>query len=124
MSLPPYYRWLEVEPVGDVTVVRFTTRTVLGNDAIDAIDGQLFGLVESSGCRGLVLNLANVESLSTAMVGRLVALQRRVETGGGRLVLCGLGPFLVEIFKVLNFTQLAPIFRDEPEALQSFRAAE
>jgi anti-anti-sigma factor len=121
MSLPSYYRWLEVEPIGEVIVVRFTTRTILGNDAITAIGDHLSGLAESSDCRGLVLNLGHVESLSTAMVGRLVALQRRVEAAGGRLVLCGLGPFLLEIFKVLNLMNFTPVYRDEAEALGSFQ---
>jgi anti-sigma B factor antagonist len=120
MSLPSYYRWLDVEQLGDVTAIRFTTRTILGDDAIGAIGQQLLGLVDSAGCRRFVLNLSNVESLSTAMIGRLVALHRRVEAAGGRLVLCGLGPFLMEIFRVLNLPEVAPIYRDEPEALRSF----
>jgi anti-anti-sigma factor len=123
MSLPSYYCWLEVEPVGDVTVVRFTTRTILGDDAIGAIGEQLLALAETSGCRQFVLNLANVESLSTGMVGRLVAVLRHVEAVQGRLVLCGLGPFLMEIFKILNLLPLAPIYRDEEEAVRSFGGA-
>jgi anti-anti-sigma factor len=122
MPLPSYYRWLEIEQFGDVTVVRFTTRTILGNDAIEAIGGQLLGLVEQAGCRQFVLNLENVESVSTAMVGKLVALHRRLEAAHGRLVLCRLGPFLVEIFKVLNLGQLAHVYGEEQEAVQSFAA--
>jgi anti-sigma B factor antagonist len=123
MPLPSYYRWLEIEQVGDVTVVRFTTRTILSNDAIEAIGGQLLGLVEQAGCRQFVLNLENVESISTAMVGKFVALHRRLEAAQGRLVLCRLGPFLVEIFKVLNLGQLARVYGEETEAVQSFGAA-
>src|SRR5689334_16752948 len=123
MPLPSYYRWLEVEQFGDVTVVRFTTRTILGDDAIDAIAAQLFGLVEEAGCRQFVLNLGNVESVSTAMVGKLVALHRRLEAAQGQLALCRMGPFLVEIFKVLNLGPLARVYGEEQEAVQSFGAA-
>jgi anti-sigma B factor antagonist len=120
MSLPSYYRWLEIDQLGDVTVVRFTTRTILGNDAIQAIGDQLLGLVEQAGCRQFVLNLENVESVSTAMVGKLVALHRRLDAAQGRLVLCRLGPFLVEIFKVLNLGELTRVYGEEQEAVQSF----
>ena len=123
MSLPSYYRWLEVEQFGEVTVVRFTTRTILGNDAIEAIGTQLTGLVEEAGCRQFVLNLANVESVSTAMVGKLVGLHRHIEAAHGRLVLCRLGPFLLEIFKVLNLGPLARVYGEEREAIDSFTAA-
>jgi anti-anti-sigma factor len=122
MTLPAYYRWLEVEQFGDVTVVRFTTRTILGDDAIEAITAQLVGLVEEAGCRQFVLNLANVESVSTAMVGKLVALHRQLEAAHGRLVLCRLGPFLVEIFKVLNLGPLAHVYGEEQEAVDSLAA--
>jgi anti-sigma B factor antagonist len=123
MPLPSYYRWLETEQVGDVTVVRFTTRTILGNDAIEAIGAQLLGLVEQAGCRQFVLNLENVESISTAMVGKFVALHRSLQAAQGRLVLCRLGPFLIEIFKVLKLGQLARVYGEETEAVQSFGAA-
>ena len=123
MPLPSYYRWLEIDQLGDVTVVRFTTRTILGNDAIEAIGTQLLGLVEEAGCRQFVLNLENVESISTAMVGKLVSLHRRLDAAQGRLVLCRLGPFLIEIFKILNLGQLARVYGEEQEAVQSFAAA-
>jgi anti-sigma B factor antagonist len=122
MPLPSYYRWLEIDQLGDVTVVRFTTRTILGNDAIEAIGTQLLGLVEEAGCRQFVLNLENVESISTAMVGKLVSLHRRLDAAQGRLVLCRLGPFLVEIFKILKLGELARVYEEE-EAVQSFAPA-
>jgi anti-sigma B factor antagonist len=123
VPLPAYYRWLEVEQLGDVTVIRLTTRTILGGDAIEAITAQLFGLVEEAGCRQFVLNLGNVESVSTAMVGKLVALHRRLEAAQGRLVLCRLGPFIMEIFKVLKLGPLAQVYREEHEAVRSFAPA-
>jgi anti-sigma B factor antagonist len=123
MTMPSYYRWLEVEQVGEVTAVRFTARTILGDEAVIAISDQLLGLVGSAGCRQFVLNLTRVESLSTSMVGRLVALNRHIEAAGGRVVLCGLGPFLLEIFKVLNLHKLGPVYADEAEALRSFTPA-
>ena len=120
MQLPAYYHWLEVEQVGDVTVVRFAVRTILDSQAIEAMGGQLFGLVESAGCRKFVVSFANVESVGTAMLGKFILLHRKLEGAGGRVVLCQVGDFLAEIFKVLDFPRLFRIYADEQAALQSF----
>jgi anti-anti-sigma factor len=120
MPLPAYYRWLEVEQVGDVTVVRFAVRTILDGEGIEAMGVQLFGMVESAGCRKFVISFANVESVATAMLGKFILLHRKLESTGGRVVLCRVGDFLNEIFKVLEFPRLFSIYRNEQEALQSF----
>jgi anti-sigma B factor antagonist len=119
MPLPAYYRWLEVEQVGDVTVVRFAVRTILDGEGIEAMGGQLLGLVENGG-RKFVISFANVESVATAMLGKFVLLHRKLEAAGGRVVLCRVGDFLGEILKLMEFPRLFAIYGDEQEALQSF----
>jgi anti-anti-sigma regulatory factor len=58
--------------------------------------------------------------MTTAMVGKLVHLKKKIEAAGGRLVLCRLDPFLLQIFKVLNLADAFSICDDEPAALGSF----
>jgi anti-anti-sigma regulatory factor len=111
---------MEVEMVGEVAVVRFTQRSILSPDAIEEIGKQLFGMAESGSATRFVLNFEKVESLTTAMMGKLIALQRKVEGSEGRLALCSIGPFLSEIFKILRLPPQIRIFPDEQQALQSF----
>jgi anti-anti-sigma factor len=111
---------LEVETIGDATVARFTHRSLLGDDLVTALSEQLLQAVEERGCRKLVLNFARVESMTTAMVGRLILLQQRIEAGGGRLALCTLDPFLLQIFNVLRLGDVFAIHADEAAALASF----
>jgi anti-sigma B factor antagonist len=120
MPLPAYYHWLEVEQVGDVTVVRFAVRSILDGPGIEAMGEQLFDLVESAGCRRFVISFANVESVATAMLGKFIVLHRKLEAVRGRVVLCRVGDFLGEIFKLLEFPRLFRIYGNEQEALQSF----
>ena len=118
--MPPQPHWMEVEMVGDVAVVRFTQRSILGEDAIVAIGQQLFELAESGTASKFVLNFARVESMTTAMMGKLLAIYKRVDAEGGRLALCRIGPFLAEIFKILRLPRQVSVFQEEQEALQSF----
>ena len=121
MSSEPQRGGLEIESVGDVAVVRFTHRSLLGPELIENIAAELGRAVEELGFRKLVLNFANVESMTTAMVGKLVSLQQKAEKLKGRLVLCQISPFLLEIFKILNLTRSFTILRDEQAALETHR---
>jgi anti-sigma B factor antagonist len=112
---------LEIEQVGDVAVVRFTQRSLLGPDLVDSVAAELVRAVEELGYRKLILNFANVESMTTAMVGKLISLQQRAEEIHGRLILCRVSPFLMEIFKILNLTKSFTILDDEQAALQTYR---
>src|SRR4051794_6102128 len=113
---------LEMETVGDVTVLWFTQRSLLGADLVDAIGARLLEAVRDFGCRRLVLNLGNVESMTTSMVGKLLALKRDVEAAGGRLALCELDPFLRQIFQVLNLTNAFALHDTEEAAVESLRS--
>jgi anti-anti-sigma factor len=112
--------WLEVEQIGEVTVAKFTARHLLDEEKVQTIGRELRSLGEEVGHRRLVLNFSGVERLSTELLGRLVALQKRVQEKGGQLALCKINPQVYEIFKILKLPQLLPIFADEQEALQQF----
>jgi anti-anti-sigma factor len=109
---------LEVEQIGEVMVATFRERQLLDEDKMQTIGTQLHSLGEEAGHRPLVLNFAAVERLSTEMVGKLLALQRKVQEKGGRLALCQINPQVYQVFKILRLPQVLTIFADEQEALQ------
>ena len=55
---------LQVEDIGDVTVVNFTDKKILDEQNIQIIGEQLFSLVDELGRRKLLLNFSNVEYLA------------------------------------------------------------
>jgi anti-anti-sigma factor len=112
--------WLAVQPVGNVTVVRFTLRDIVKESTVEAIGEKLDDLVEAHGCKQLVLNLGTVEGVTSTMLGKLTGLHRRLEAAGGRLALCEVTPPLREILQVLKLTDVFPIYDDEQQAVQSF----
>jgi anti-sigma B factor antagonist len=112
--------WLEVEQIGEVTVARFTARHLLDEEKMQTLGGQLRSLGDEAGHRPLLLNFGQVERLSTELMGKLVALQRRVQEKGGRLALCQIHPQVYEVFKIFKLPQVLSIFADEQDALQQF----
>ena len=110
---------LEVSEVRGVTVVRFTRRSILDPMLIELAGQRLRALVHENNCRRLVLDFTNVESVTSAMLGKLVALYNAVDSAGGRLVFAGVDPFLLQIFRLCNLPSNIPIHAREEDAVQS-----
>ena len=119
-SQPPRRRRLEVEDIGDVTVVSFTDRKILDEQNIQIIGEQLFGLVDESGRKKLLLNFGNVEYLSSAALGKLITLNKKLQQAGGRLILCNIDAQIYEVFEITKLNKLFSIHKEEQAALQAF----
>ena len=120
MSPQPRRRRLEVEDIGDITVVNFVDKKILDEQNIQIIGEQLFSLVDELGRRKLLLNFSNVEYLSSAALGKFITLNKKVNAAGGRLILCNIDPQIYEVFEITKLNKLFTIVKDEQTGLQSF----
>ncbi|MBV9125895.1 MAG: STAS domain-containing protein [Planctomycetes bacterium] len=120
MSSQPRRRRLEVEDIGDVTVVNFTDRKILDEQNIQVIGEQLFSLVDEVGRRKILLNFGNVEYLSSAALAKLITLNKKLQQVGGKLILCNISDQIYEVFEITKLNKLFAIQRGEQEALQAF----
>src|SRR5438067_10734462 len=120
MSAQPRRQRLEVEDIGDVTVVNFIDKKILDEQNIQLIGEQLFRLVDELGRRKLLLNFGNVEYMSSAALGKLITLNKKVQAAGGRLILCNIDPQIREVFEITKLDKLFDIRNEEQEALQMF----
>jgi anti-sigma B factor antagonist len=120
MTSQPRRRRLEVEDIGDVTVVNFTDRKILDEQNIQVIGEQLFSLVDEAGRRKILLNFGNVEYLSSAALGKLITLNKKLQAAGGRLILCNIDPQIYEVFEITKLNKLFNIHKEEQAALQAF----
>jgi anti-sigma B factor antagonist len=112
-------RRLNVTEVGDVTVVRFVDRKILDEANIQELGQELFQLVEDNK-KNLLLNFANVEFLSSAALGKLIALDKKVKTHTGTLKLSDIRPEIYEVFKITKLNKLFDIKETEADALAAF----
>lgn len=120
MAAQPRRRRLEVEDIGDITVVNFTDRKILDEQNIQLIGEQLFSLVDESGRKKILLNFGNVEYLSSAALGKLITLNKKLQSVGGRLILCNIDPQIYEVFEITKLNKLFNIHKEEQAALQAF----
>ena len=116
------HRRIDVSKLGDVTVVKFVDKKILDEANIQELGAELFGLVELDNRKAILLNFGNVEFLSSAALGKLITLDRKVKTHKGRLKLCGIRPEILEVFQITKLNKVFDIRKDEPEAIAAFQA--
>lgn len=111
---------VEVEHLDDATVVRFVDRKILDETNIQEIGQELFNLVDEEDVRNLVLEFGNVEYLSSAALGKLITLNKKVKGVDGQLKLCGIKPPIFEVFVITKLNKLFDIYETRDAALKSF----
>ena len=113
-------RRIEVDQVGDVTVVRFVDRRILDEQNIQAIGEQLYALVDDEGRSHVLLNFDNVEYLSSAALGKLITLNKKIRAVSGQLKLCSIKPEIYEVFEITKLNKVFQIFDEVKDALDQF----
>ena len=114
------YQRLDVSEAGDVTVVRFRDAKIIEDLNIQELGNEMFRLVEEEDRRKLVLNFAAVDFLSSAALGKLITLDKKVKAQDGQLKLSNIRPEIFEVFQITKLTRLFEIHDDEADALAAF----
>ncbi|HIE69448.1 MAG TPA: STAS domain-containing protein [Planctomycetes bacterium] len=92
------HRRLDLEDVGDVTVAKFIDKKILDESNIQLIGNQMFSLVEDDGKRKVLLDFSNVEYLSSAALGKLIVMDKKLKAAQGQLSMCAVRAEILEVF--------------------------
>ena len=111
---------LEMEQVGDVTVVRITHKRLLESAQVEGVSQSLMRLAGDPGRNQMLVDFGTVESLSRTVLATLLLLRKKLTAHGGRLALCGLRPDVREVFAITGLEGALNVYVSEQEALQSF----
>ena len=106
------YQRLEISEGGDVTAVRFRDRRIDTILAIEQVGEELYRLVEEGRHNRLVLDFSNVDYLSSALIGKLLSLNVKVEARDGNVKLCGIRPEVSDLFHACKLDRVFPISKD------------
>lgn len=95
----------------DLIDAEFTAATLTEDLNIEQMGQELFTLLEKFDCSRMVLGLERVEYITSAALGKLITLHRRMHRRDGRLVLFGLQGSVAEVMKtsrLLDYFNVAP----------------
>ncbi len=113
-------RRIDIEELNGVTIATFTDKKILDETNIQIIGNQLFGLIDEDGRKNIVLDFSHVEYLSSAALGKLITLDKKVKAAKGKLRLCSIRPEIYEVFAITKLNKLFNIHEDQAAALASF----
>lgn len=117
----PSHKRIDVSKVGDVTVVRFVDKKILDETGIQELGAELFSLIEHDNRRSMLLNFENVDFLSSAALGKLITLDRKVKSAQGRLKMSNIRPEILEVFQITKLNKVFDIRAEEAEAISAFQ---
>lgn len=110
--------FLRVETLPSAHVVELTLPDLIDPLEFDALNEQMKSALDGRANGKWIIDLSQVTYMGSAMLGLMVNIRYRVKTAGGVLVLCGLCPRLVEIFRACCMERLFTIVRSRPDALR------
>ncbi|MFM7108080.1 MAG: STAS domain-containing protein [Planctomycetaceae bacterium] len=114
------FRRIQTGKKGDIHMVAFKDAKILDDVTLDEIRKEIGQLLGNSSGPDVLLDFANVEFMSSAMLGLLGQLHRKISAGHGRLKMCGIRPEIMQVFKITSLDKLFSIHKDAPTALATF----
>ena len=114
------YEQITVNALGNVTVVRFLDKKIRDEEQIQKLGDELFSLVDEENSKAILLNFKDVEIMSSAALGKLIRLDKKVKKAGGKLKLCSICPNIYEVFTITKLNQVYDIHPDERAGLAAF----
>jgi len=111
---------LRVTQEDDVCVVHLADRKILEEVNIREIEEEVVTLVEGTPQIKLLMSFQNVEHLSSAALGALININKRVGQLGGHLKLSDINPQIFEVFRITRLNKLFDIHPTAAEALAAF----
>ena len=115
----PVHPRISVEYRKEAAVVSFTDEKILEERDILALQNSIMSVVDQSEIPILILDFSKVAFLSSAVLGLLIRLSKKIYEKNGDLLLCNIAPKIYEIFKITKLTGVFNIFIDVDAALDS-----
>ncbi len=114
---------LRIKRADGVSVVEFADRKILEELSIQEIGEELDQLVENEPGIRLLLNFRNVDHLSSAALGMLITLNKKVKEQNGALKLSDINRQIFEVFKITRLNRVFEIHDTADQALTGFAEA-
>ena len=113
---------LIIKRTNGVSVVEFADRKILEELSIQEIGEELDRLVESEPGIKLLLNFKNVDHLSSAALGMLITLNKKIKEHNGSLKLSNINRQILEVFKITRLNRVFDIHESANDAMSVFNA--
>ncbi len=109
-----------VQRVRDIHVVEFMTDALLDQANIERLGEDLSELVAKAGHPKLVISFSNIEHVSSAVLGVLIATHKQVRKLRGEMRLASISDRIYEVFKITRMDKMLKIYETTEAATAKF----
>lgn len=111
---------LLIQRMEDVRIIEFTDTAILDQMRIERIQQELEQIVDAAGLPKIILSFENVQHISSAMLGTLMSLHRKIHAAGGELRLAAINKNIYEVFKLTRLDKMLKIYKSTDQAMVKF----
>jgi anti-anti-sigma factor len=105
--------------VGAANVLSLSLPEFMDSEEFDRINEQVLQIFETHNKTYWVLDVTGLNYAGSSVLGLFVNMRQRVMSARGQLILCGLSPQLLRIFRTCCMERLCKITRTRADALKS-----
>jgi anti-sigma B factor antagonist len=104
----------------DILTIRILDERLVDPEQLKRMFDELYEILGKTDQTQVVLDFTSVKFMASAMLGKLVALQKKCVEYRAKLKLCGISPEIMEVFKITKLNKVFDIQSDEAAARKSF----
>ena len=113
--------FLLIQAYDKIVLVKVMKERLLDVRDIASLAEGLMDLTKRYPRMSLVIDLSDVGYLSSAMLGKLVALYKAVKADKGRIAIGGVKPSLMPLFTVTQLDKMMQFFPDAEQAIKLYK---
>ena len=122
--MEPVKPQIDVKYAENATIVTFNNERILEEKDIKVLQESITSIIEQTSRIKLILDFTNVRFLSSAVLGLLIRVSKKVYERDGYLGLCNINRKIYEVFKITRLTKIFDIYEDVESAATSLSEAD
>jgi len=110
---------LTIQEIEKYTIVEFRTASLMDPIVLEKIGEAIYRLIDAEDKRRIILDFEQVEYISSQAIGIVLTVNKKLgKLPHSTMVLCGVGPKLMELIKITRLDKVLKIKASQREALK------
>jgi anti-sigma B factor antagonist len=107
----------------DIVIVGVSVELLTEDVNLEQFGHELFALVEQFGCRRIVVNLSEVRMVTSAGLGKLITMHRKMHRHQGNVIFCHLQAAVADVLRTSRLITYLQVADDVKAALAALPEA-
>jgi anti-sigma B factor antagonist len=106
------------QQIGEYMVIEFTTPSLMDPLVLESTAQSLYKIIDEEDKRKIIIDFERVQYLSSQAIGIVLAMHKKLNAlKNSKLILCSVGPKLMELIKLTRLDKMLTIKASQKEAV-------